>query len=206
MGRSAGNDSGRSVFGGPPSSGGSRSSCGSWPEVELPSSRWGLGGTGGCGSADGLERLGPQRLEGVKAAPGERRSSGGRLTHGCVGPGRQSCIAHLWKELVGLVKRIGRPVYIEWVRGKSSTYTKRVDKLAKDSARRPFDPAPSVRSVSGKRTSKTVDRKASLPKVRCSTSKCGCGVPAAAAVLSVQVRSHVGGQPIRQKCGLRTQR
>jgi ribonuclease HI len=65
--------------------------------------------------------------------------------------------ADLWKELVSLVKRIGRPVYIEWVKGKSSAHTKRVDKLAKDSARRPFDRAPSVRSVRRKRTSKSVE-------------------------------------------------
>jgi hypothetical protein len=206
MGRSAGNDSGRSVFGGPPSSGGSRSSCGSWPEVELPSSRWGLGGTGGCGSADGLERLGPQRLEGVKAAPGERRSSGGRLTHGCVGPGRQSCMPTSGRSSLVLSSGSGdlctssgseaspartRSVWTSWRKIRQG------DRLT-------LPRACAASLASGHR--RRLNRKASLPKVRCSTSKCGCGVPAAAAVLSVQVRSHVGGQPIRRKCGLRTQR
>jgi hypothetical protein len=65
--------------------------------------------------------------------------------------------AHLWKELVGAVKRVGLPVCIDWVRGKSSKHTKRVDKLAKDSARRPFGRAPTVRSVRRKRTSKSVE-------------------------------------------------
>jgi ribonuclease HI len=65
--------------------------------------------------------------------------------------------AHLWKDLVGAVKRVGLPVYVDWVRGKSSKHTKRVDKLAKDSAKRPFGRAPSVRSVRRKRTSKSVE-------------------------------------------------
>lgn len=65
--------------------------------------------------------------------------------------------AHLWKGLVGAVKHVGLPVSIEWVRGKSSKHTKRVDKLAKDSAKRPFARAPTVRSVRRKRTSKSVE-------------------------------------------------
>jgi hypothetical protein len=44
-GRSAGDDSGRSVFGGPPPVDGSRDSCGSRPEDWLSSGNAGLGGT-----------------------------------------------------------------------------------------------------------------------------------------------------------------
>lgn len=66
--------------------------------------------------------------------------------------------AQLWKELVAAIKRVGLPVHVDWVRGKSSKHTKRVDKLAKESAKRPFGRAPSVRSVRRKRTSKSVER------------------------------------------------
>jgi ribonuclease HI len=65
--------------------------------------------------------------------------------------------AHLWKELILAVKRVGLPVTIDWVRGKSSTYTKRVDKLAKDSANRPFGEPSTVRAVRRKRTAKAVE-------------------------------------------------
>jgi ribonuclease HI len=47
----------------------------------------------------------------------------------------------LWRELVRVLKRLDAQhirVDIEWVPGKSSPHTKRVDKLARDSAERPF--------------------------------------------------------------------
>lgn len=65
--------------------------------------------------------------------------------------------AHLWKELVALVKRLRLPVYVEWVKGKSSRHTKRVDQLAKESASRPFARDFTGRSVRRKRTSKSVE-------------------------------------------------
>lgn len=68
--------------------------------------------------------------------------------------------ADLWKALVAEVKRLsraGKPVYVEWVPGKSSSYTKRVDKLAKASADGAFGRAPGGRSVRRKRTPKAVE-------------------------------------------------
>src|ERR671915_2390747 len=70
MGRSAGDDSGRSVFGGPPPVGGSRDSCGSGPEDWLSSGSGGLGGTVG-GSGDGLQGGRAEFAQRVEAAPGE---------------------------------------------------------------------------------------------------------------------------------------
>lgn len=43
--------------------------------------------------------------------------------------------AELWKELVKLVVRVAKRVEVRWVKGKSSPHTKRVDKLAKRSAK-----------------------------------------------------------------------
>src|SRR6266508_6992221 len=76
MGRSAGSDSGRSVFVGAPLWGGYRESCGSWPEDWLSSRDLGAwrnrsGDERGVGSADWFERLGAERAQGVETAPGE---------------------------------------------------------------------------------------------------------------------------------------
>ena len=49
--------------------------------------------------------------------------------------------ADLWKEVMAAIPRIGMPVRIEWIPGKSSRHAMRVDALAKDSARRPFGAA-----------------------------------------------------------------
>jgi ribonuclease HI len=68
--------------------------------------------------------------------------------------------AELWKELLAAVsrlRRVGLPVDIEWVRGKSSRHTKLADRLAKDSAKRPFGRAPTVRAVRRKRSPKSVE-------------------------------------------------
>src|ERR671915_571149 len=71
MGRSAGVDSGRSVFGGPPPVGGSRDSCGSGPEVWLSSGSGGRGGTCRRGSGEGLQGVGAEFAQRVETAPGE---------------------------------------------------------------------------------------------------------------------------------------
>src|SRR3954447_26883004 len=52
MGQSGWSDSGRSVFVGPPPGGGSRSTCGSWPEA------WKSSGSSGRGGADWQWRSG----------------------------------------------------------------------------------------------------------------------------------------------------
>ena len=52
--------------------GGSRDSCGSWPEDWLSSGSGGLGGNGSAeGSGDGLEGFGVELAQRVEAAPGE---------------------------------------------------------------------------------------------------------------------------------------
>src|SRR5687768_7753402 len=95
MGRSAGSDSGRSVFGGPPPVGGSRSTCGSRPEEWLSSRTDGLGGTNG-GSGGGLKGVGTELAQGVEAAPGELTGDRQR------GPGvRQP--ARLERQVVGAI-------------------------------------------------------------------------------------------------------
>src|SRR5688500_17214058 len=71
MGRSAGSDSGRSVFGGPPPVGGSRESCGSQPEDRGSSGMVGLAGRIGGGFGDGLEGVGAELAQRVEAAVGE---------------------------------------------------------------------------------------------------------------------------------------
>src|SRR6266511_6232493 len=73
MGRSAWNDSGRSVFGGSPLGSGYRDSCRSRPEALRPS---GIGELERRRSPNGLsvdrfERLGPEFTQGVKATPRE---------------------------------------------------------------------------------------------------------------------------------------
>src|SRR5918999_299698 len=72
MGRSAGNDSGRSFFVWPPPWGGYRDSRGSWPEDSVPSGKWwGMAEAIGGSSSDGLQGVGTELAQGVKAAPGE---------------------------------------------------------------------------------------------------------------------------------------
>src|SRR3954453_17290093 len=80
MGRSAGDDSGRSVFSGaPPVVGGSRDTCGSWPEG-LGSSQgcWGRWGdrSGMVGSVDRGQRVGAEFAQDVVAAAGELAGDG----------------------------------------------------------------------------------------------------------------------------------
>src|SRR5215208_5131227 len=74
MGQSRWSDSGRSFFGGPPPGGGSRGTCGSWPEG--CESSWRVGVTeramvAGSGVRDGLQRGGPEVAQDVVGAPGE---------------------------------------------------------------------------------------------------------------------------------------
>src|SRR5919109_3681829 len=75
MGRSAGNDSGRSFFVGSPPEGGYRKSRGSRPEDRVPSGKswaWRNGSAGARGrSADRLECLRAELAQGVETAPGE---------------------------------------------------------------------------------------------------------------------------------------
>src|SRR5919108_5083050 len=76
MGRSVGNDSGRSVFVGAPPAGGNRNSCGSWPEVRLPSGAWWAWRRRSAwarrrSSVDGFERRWPEVAERVVGAAGE---------------------------------------------------------------------------------------------------------------------------------------
>src|SRR5215211_7456318 len=96
MGRSAGNDSGRSVFGGPPSSGGSRESRGSWPEDWLSSGNVGLAERVGGGSGDGLQGVGAEFAQRVEAAP--REFAGDRQRRPGVGEP-----ARLERQVVGAV-------------------------------------------------------------------------------------------------------
>ena len=65
--------------------------------------------------------------------------------------------AELWKELVGIVKRLNIPVQIKWLKGKTSPHTKAVDKLAKASALQPFNQALSVTTVRRKTTEREVE-------------------------------------------------
>lgn len=65
--------------------------------------------------------------------------------------------AHLWKALVAEAKRIGMPVVVKWVPGKSSPHTKCVDKLAKEAAKGAFGRAPGGRTVRRKHTAKSVE-------------------------------------------------
>jgi hypothetical protein len=74
IGRSDGNDSGRSVFVGSPLESGSHDSCGSWPEALVSSGKLGLAEDRhekSCRLGDGLERLGTERAQRVEAASGE---------------------------------------------------------------------------------------------------------------------------------------
>jgi ribonuclease HI len=54
-------------------------------------------------------------------------------------------------------KRSRIPVIFEWRKGKSSKYTRLVDKLAKESANRPYDRPPTIRSLGHKQTTESVD-------------------------------------------------
>src|SRR4051812_17241136 len=89
MGRSAGDDSGRSVFSGaPPGMGGSRDICGSWPEVLEASQDAGAACAIGCGSewvsagesgsGDRGEGVGAEVAQDVEAAAGELAGDGQR--------------------------------------------------------------------------------------------------------------------------------
>jgi ribonuclease HI len=63
----------------------------------------------------------------------------------------------LWQELLRLRKRSPIPVFFEWRKGKSSRFTKLVDRLAKESAKRPYDRPPTIRSLAQKNTDEPVD-------------------------------------------------
>lgn len=66
----------------------------------------------------------------------------------------------LWKELVRLAARLGRPVEFRWVKGhKDSFFNKRADKLAKGSAKSPVLRGPlDARKIRRKRTTEKVQR------------------------------------------------
>lgn len=65
--------------------------------------------------------------------------------------------AEIWREILTVLRRIRMPVHVEWVKGKSNRHTKLVDKLAKDSAERPFARPSRPRTVRRKRTEKSVE-------------------------------------------------
>jgi ribonuclease HI len=69
----------------------------------------------------------------------------------------------LWRELLRLLKRSLIPVMFEWRKGKSSKYTRLVDRLAKESARGLLDPPITIRSVGHKQTNQPVDQGGVLP-------------------------------------------
>src|SRR6478736_7598778 len=75
MGQSGWSDSGRSVFGGPPPGGGSRSTCGSWPEVWESSGKVGRGGAdrGRGGESGGRGRFQGGGAEFVEHVEGTSR-------------------------------------------------------------------------------------------------------------------------------------
>ena len=70
--------------------------------------------------------------------------------------------AHLWKDLIRLVKRLdrfGKRVDIKWVKGhKRSTHNKAVDKLAKRSAKQPSRQTASIVKVRRKKSPRNVER------------------------------------------------
>jgi ribonuclease HI len=65
--------------------------------------------------------------------------------------------ARLWQGLIRAMKRTPIPVHIEWVPGKSSHHTKAVDRLAKDSADRPYGRAVAGGVVRRKRSAQQTD-------------------------------------------------
>lgn len=66
--------------------------------------------------------------------------------------------AKLWKELVRVAGRVGRPVEIKWVKGhKTSVHNKAADKLAKRSAKQQTGRRASVVKVRRKKTAKSVE-------------------------------------------------
>ena len=65
--------------------------------------------------------------------------------------------ADLWKTLNSLRKGSPLPIKFEWTRGKKSAYTKRVDRLAKDSAERPFSRPISTPALSRKLSTAPTD-------------------------------------------------
>lgn len=60
--------------------------------------------------------------------------------------------ADLWKDVNRLRQKISIPIKCQWVPGKSSDLTKRVDKLAKQAAKAPQGPARRIKSVRRKWT------------------------------------------------------
>jgi ribonuclease HI len=69
----------------------------------------------------------------------------------------------LWQELLRLRNRRRVPVYFEWRKGKSSEFTRRVDRLAKESARGPLDPPITFRSVGHAQSDQPVDQGSVVP-------------------------------------------
>jgi len=65
--------------------------------------------------------------------------------------------AKLWREIVRLRRRIGKPVLARWIKGKKTEKTKAVDKLAKSAARRPSGKPQTVKTVRRKWTSESVE-------------------------------------------------
>src|ERR687897_2456340 len=103
MGQSGWSDSGRSVFRGSPSWGGSRSSCGSWPEALRSSSSGGrkrsASGRGSAGR-DGLQGGGAELAQDVEAAARELARDRQRRA-------RVAETAGLEREVVGVVGATG---------------------------------------------------------------------------------------------------
>src|SRR4051794_22971081 len=101
MGQSGWSDSGRSVFVGPPPEGGSRSTCGSWPEA-WSSGSGGRDGAAGGGSArwDGFQRGRAEFAQHVVGAARELARDRQRRA-------RVTEPAGLQREVVGVVRAAG---------------------------------------------------------------------------------------------------
>jgi ribonuclease HI len=71
--------------------------------------------------------------------------------------GRPILHAELWREIIRLADKLPFALEIRRTPGKKSKYTKLVDRLAKDSAERPFGPPMPGRTVRRKRSPDSVD-------------------------------------------------
>jgi ribonuclease HI len=65
--------------------------------------------------------------------------------------------AEMWIELVALAQRLPVPVEISWIRRRSCEHASAVDRMAKESARRPYGKQVTVRSVRRKHSDESVE-------------------------------------------------
>lgn len=81
-----------------------------------------------------------------------------RKTRWLTRSGRPVLNADLWRELIKCIRKIGSPVEIKWVKGHSkSEHNKAADRLARESARRPFNRPLTHVNVRRKKTDRSVD-------------------------------------------------